>query len=146
MQSSKAIRDSKSVVLPFAVGLSFYSLVGLCIFLWLGKEETHQFLNSYHTPYLDLAFKYITHIGHGFIPVIAFHLLLLVRYSWALVWEFQVCSWAYSFKHLNGLFSLETTVQPCSSMMVDYQALKVLTSCFITVSLLGIQQPHFACV
>lgn len=84
MQSSKAIRDSKSVVLPFAVGLSFYSLVGLCIFLWLGKEETHQFLNSYHTPYLDLAFKYITHIGHGFIPVIAFHLLLLVRYSWAL--------------------------------------------------------------
>jgi membrane-associated phospholipid phosphatase len=84
MQLTKAIKDSKSVALPFAVGLFIYSLAGLSIFLLLGKEETHQFLNSYHTPYLNLAFKYITHIGHGFIPIIAFLLLLLVRYSWAL--------------------------------------------------------------
>ena len=84
MQLTEAIKDSKSIALPFAVGLFIYSLAGLCVFLWLGKEEPHQFLNSYHTPYLDLAFKYVTHLGHGFIPIMAFLLLLLVRYSWAL--------------------------------------------------------------
>jgi len=84
MQLKKAVKDSKSIALPFAVGLFIYSAVGLGLFLSLGKEETHQFLNSYHTAYLDIAFKYLTHVGHGFIPIIAFVLLLLVRYSWAL--------------------------------------------------------------
>ncbi|MGK0383757.1 MAG: membrane-associated phospholipid phosphatase [Bacteroidia bacterium] len=84
MQLRRAIKDSIPIALPFAVGLLVYSLVGLSIFLLLGKQETHQFLNSHHTPYLDLSFKYITHIGHGFIPIIAFFSLLLIRYSWAL--------------------------------------------------------------
>ncbi len=84
MHLKKAIKDSSSIVLPFAVGLFIYSLLGLIIFIWLGKEETHQFLNSYHTAYLDISFKYLTHLGHGFVPVITFLLLILVRYSWAL--------------------------------------------------------------
>lgn len=84
MQFTQAIKDSKSIALPFAVGLFIYTVVGLTIFFQLGKEETHQFLNSYHTPYLDIAFKYITHLGHGVVPIILAVLLLLVRYSWAL--------------------------------------------------------------
>lgn len=84
MQLTKAIIDSKSIALPFTVGLFIYSILGTTVFLVLGKEETHQFLNSYHTPYLDIGFKYLTHIGHGLVPIIAFTLLLLVRYSWAL--------------------------------------------------------------
>lgn len=84
MQLTQAIKDSKTIALPFAVGLFIYTIVGLTIFFLLGKEETHKFLNSYHTPYLDAAFKYLTHLGHGLVPIIAVVLLLLVRYSWAL--------------------------------------------------------------
>lgn len=84
MDLKQAIKDSKDVALPFVVGLSIYSVVALGLFAAMGKEETHSFINSYHTPYLDLAFKYVTHLGHGLVPVGVFVLLLLVRYSWAL--------------------------------------------------------------
>ena len=49
-----------------------------------GKEDTHLLLNSYHSEWLDLFFKYVTHLGDGMIPVFAFLLLLTVRYSWGL--------------------------------------------------------------
>ena len=84
MNLRKALKDAKPVALPFVVGLSVYSILGSIIFFYYGKEGAHQFLNSYHTPYLDLAFKNITHVGHGVVPIILFHLLLLIRYSWAL--------------------------------------------------------------
>ncbi|MCF8459598.1 MAG: phosphatase PAP2 family protein [Flavobacteriales bacterium] len=84
MQIKKAIVESRSIALPFAVGLLFYTIIGSAIYVAFGKEGAHKFLNSYHTPYLDLTFKYLTHVGHGLVPVIAFGLLLLVRYSWAL--------------------------------------------------------------
>lgn len=84
MNIRKAIADSLPVTLPFVVALSVYSFLGACAFFYFGKEGAHQFLNSYHTPYLDLAFKNITHVGHGLVPILIFHLLLLVRYSWAL--------------------------------------------------------------
>lgn len=84
MNLRKAIEDSKSIALPFVVGLSIYSVVGSAIFFYFGKEETHKILNAYHSPYLDLTFKYITHLGNGILPIILFHIFLLVRYSWAL--------------------------------------------------------------
>lgn len=84
MNLKKALTDAKPIALPFVVGLSVYSILGSIVFFQFGKEGAHQFLNSYHTPYLDLAFKNITHIGHGLAPILLFHLLLLVRYSWAL--------------------------------------------------------------
>lgn len=84
MSVTKAIQKAKPIALPFVVGLSAYTIIGSAIFFWLGKEETHRFFNAYHTSYLDLAFKYITHIGHGFVPILVFHILVFVRYSWAL--------------------------------------------------------------
>jgi membrane-associated phospholipid phosphatase len=79
-----AIQKAKPIALPFVVGLSIYTILGSLMYFILGKENAHQFVNSYHTSYLDIAFKYITHIGHGLVPILAFHILLLVRYSWAL--------------------------------------------------------------
>ncbi len=84
MPIRKAIKDAKPIALPFVVGLSIYSLFGTIIFSLYGKEGAHELLNSYHNPYLDVAFTYITHIGHGLIPIALFLLLLLVRYSWAI--------------------------------------------------------------
>lgn len=84
MSTEKALKDAKPTALPFVVGLSIYSIVGAIVFYSLGKEDAHLVLNGYHSPYLDLFFKYVTHVGHGFVPIIVFHLLLFVRYSWAL--------------------------------------------------------------
>lgn len=84
MQLKQAIKSSKYVALPFIAGLSIYSAIGIALFFSMGKEEAHLFINSYHTPLLDLVFKYITHMGHGLVPVGVFAILLLVRYSWAL--------------------------------------------------------------
>ncbi len=84
MDFKQAIKDSKSVALPFLVGLSIYSLIGAGLFLIIGKEGSHAYVNAYHTPYLDLCFKYLTHAGNGLVPLGGFVLLMLVRYSWAL--------------------------------------------------------------
>lgn len=84
MQLKKALFDSKTVALPFIAGLSVYSLAGLVILLLHGKEETHLLLNSFHTRLLDIFFKYVTHLGHGTLPVFAFLILLTFRYSWGL--------------------------------------------------------------
>jgi len=79
-----ALRISRPIILPFLVLLTLYSLAGTALIIWLGKEETHLFLNAGHNIWLDLAFKNITHIGHGAVPLLLFLLLLFVRYSWAL--------------------------------------------------------------
>jgi membrane-associated phospholipid phosphatase len=84
VRSRKSIFRIRTVALPFIAGLSVYSLVGTAILMLFGKEDTHLLLNSYHSEWLDLFFKYVTHLGDGMIPVFAFLLLLTVRYSWGL--------------------------------------------------------------
>lgn len=84
MNLKQAIEDAKPIALPFLVGLIIYTLLGSGIFFWFGKLEAHQFLNAYHTPYLDVFFQYLTHLGHGFVPALAAMFLLSVRYAWAL--------------------------------------------------------------
>lgn len=84
MSVVKALKDAKPTALPFVAGLSVYSILGAFVYFSMGKEGAHSFLNSYHTPYTDLTFKYLTHVGDGLVPIAAFLLLLLVRFSWAL--------------------------------------------------------------
>lgn len=84
MSIVKALKQAKPTALPFVVGLSIYSVLGAIFYFTYGKEEAHLVLNAHHNPYLDLFFQYVTHVGHGFVPIIVFHLLLFVRYSWAL--------------------------------------------------------------
>ncbi len=84
MNLRKALSESKTTALPFVVGLSFYTVVGCTAYLYHGKEEAHLLINAWHSPYADLFFKYLTHLGDGMLPVFLFCLLLLIRYSWAL--------------------------------------------------------------
>lgn len=84
MDLRAAISESKPIALPFVVGLCIYTLIGSGLLLHFGKEETHLLLNSWHTPYVDVFFKYITQVGNGVLPVFIAAILLLVRYSWAL--------------------------------------------------------------
>ena len=84
MDLKKNISDAKPIALPFLVGLSVYSLFGMGMYISFGKAETHIALNAYHNIVLDQFFKNLTHFGHGLIPILAFLVLLFVRYSWAL--------------------------------------------------------------
>ncbi|MBL4587305.1 MAG: phosphatase PAP2 family protein [Flavobacteriales bacterium] len=84
MNFRKAFSQSKPTALPFVVGLSIYTVVGIGVHIYFGKEQAHLLLNSWHSPYVDQFFKYVTHLGNGILPGFIFPILLLVRYSWAL--------------------------------------------------------------
>lgn len=49
-----------------------------------GRHELHLFLNTYHWPITDSFFRYITHFGSGFAPLILAVSLLFVKVKWAL--------------------------------------------------------------
>lgn len=49
-----------------------------------GRLELHLMLNNFHCPFADGFFKYLTHFGSGFGPVILGGLLLFVNVRWAL--------------------------------------------------------------
>ena len=85
MQLKKAFTELKSIALPFVVGLSIYSSLGMLLYATKGKTDTHLLLNSVHFKYGDLFFKYLTEFGNGLVPVMLFAILLMVRFSWALV-------------------------------------------------------------
>jgi membrane-associated phospholipid phosphatase len=76
--------DRTHVTRAFLLGLTAYSLVGLTLFFLHGREGAHVLINQWHHPWGDLFFRYITDTAHGAVPVLAIHLLLFVRYSWAL--------------------------------------------------------------
>lgn len=84
--SGKAFRNQtlNETYKPFLVCLFIYSILGILLYLWLGKTDAHAFINNKHFAYSDQFFKYITHVGDGLVPVGLFLVLLLVRYSWAL--------------------------------------------------------------
>jgi len=84
MQLKKAFTETKSIALPFVVGLCIYSCAGILLYSTKGKTDTHLLLNSMHFNYGDLFFKYLTELGDGLVPVILFIILLMVRFSWAL--------------------------------------------------------------
>jgi len=76
--------DRDRVTRTFLLGLTAYSIIGLALFLLYGREGAHMVVNRWHHPWGDVFFRYITDTAHGAVPLLAVHLLLFVRYSWAL--------------------------------------------------------------
>ncbi|MCV6630573.1 MAG: phosphatase PAP2 family protein [Flavobacteriaceae bacterium] len=81
---------------------------GLLLFLF-GKSESYLMINRFHHPYLDVLFKYITHLGDG-----AWFAILAVLFAWrkrlAVFWYFVGAGVltglvTYLFKHY--LFDFE---------------------------------------
>jgi membrane-associated phospholipid phosphatase len=68
----------------FLLGLTAYSIIGLALFLLHGREGAHMVVNRWHHPWGDVFFRYFTETANGAVPVLVIHLLLFVRYSWAL--------------------------------------------------------------
>jgi len=49
-----------------------------------GRLELHLFLNGFHWPFADSLFKYQTHFGSGYAPVVLAVVLLFIKVRWAL--------------------------------------------------------------
>lgn len=81
---STAAHTYRKVTRTFLVGLTVYSILGLAVFLSKGRDGAHLFINGWHHPIGDTFFRYITDTAHGAVVVIAIHMLVFIRYSWAL--------------------------------------------------------------
>lgn len=64
--------------------LAFLVSIGLVLAL-TDKVEAHLYINQHHTELTDTLFKYITHLGSGWIVLPLCLLLLFVRYNYALM-------------------------------------------------------------
>ncbi|MFT4524627.1 MAG: membrane-associated phospholipid phosphatase [Bacteroidia bacterium] len=49
-----------------------------------GRHDLHLLINGYHWPFADSFFRYLTHFGSGFAPLILAVSLLFVKIRWAL--------------------------------------------------------------
>jgi len=74
----------RAIVLPFVLALSLYSIFGGYIYFSMGKAAAHLWFNAHYHPLADTFFRYFTETANGIIPILAVHVLLFVRYSWAL--------------------------------------------------------------
>lgn len=78
------MQGTGKVIRPFLTGLLLYSLFGLSVRFVLGKADGHLWLNSLNHPWADQFFRFFTETSNGMMPVIAIHVLIFIRYSWAL--------------------------------------------------------------
>jgi len=84
LKTEASSQELRKVLLPFLVGIFLYSILGGLLFFTLGKAEAHLWFNSFHHSWADVFFRYFTETANGIIPLVVVHLLLFVRYSWAL--------------------------------------------------------------
>lgn len=62
----------------------FLLLVGFVI-LSTSKADTHLYINHHHTDFLDGIFKYVTHLGSGWIIIPLGIVLLFIKYNYTLM-------------------------------------------------------------
>jgi membrane-associated phospholipid phosphatase len=86
----KPLEGAKYFILPFIVWL-----IAGGFFLWQEQERSiYRIINNQHTPFKDLIFPYITHIGEGTIIITCLLLLLLIPRlrTWKFVLAMVVCN------------------------------------------------------
>ncbi len=74
------IKREKYILILFAM----IFIIAMGFLLTTGKIESHLILNTYHTPTLDVFFKYFTHIG-GWIPFIVAGIILSFRWRFTTI-------------------------------------------------------------
>jgi len=77
----ETIRKGKT----FIVLLSIFASIGILIIFLFSKEQIHIEINKFHNVFFDFFFKYITHLGSGWLFVLAFFVLLFVRFRFSLI-------------------------------------------------------------
>lgn len=63
----------------------FYILISACLFLpFYEKGQFELMVNKYHTPFMDMFFGGITHLGDGTMVILPILAMLLVKYSYSI--------------------------------------------------------------
>jgi membrane-associated phospholipid phosphatase len=72
--------------IAFLLSVCMALLTGLVV-LYMGKFESFQFINSHHTPLLDIFFKYVTYYGDGvmWVPLVLYCVFFRKKYLIAVV-------------------------------------------------------------
>ncbi len=101
------MRGTGDVIRPFLIGLALYSVFGLSVLFMMGKAEAHLWLNSFHHPWADQFFRFFTETTNGVMPVIAVHVLVFMRFSWALAMGLSAISMGIIVQWLKrGVFNI----------------------------------------
>ena len=74
------LKKNRSFLIPWVLIL----LVAAVLLIIYPKAQLHIFSNQVHTPFLDVFFKYLTHLGDGVLIAVLFLMLLFVKYRYAL--------------------------------------------------------------
>ncbi len=69
----------------FLISYVLILIAGLISVLYYSKEDIHLFFNSFHSPFLDKFFMYITYLGSGITAVILAIFLLFVRLRYSII-------------------------------------------------------------
>ncbi len=76
MKMAKLWKENKAFLIPYG-----FAFVATSFFLITKDKETiHLAINNHHSPLGDLLFKYITHLGDGFVTLLAVIILLFFTY------------------------------------------------------------------
>lgn len=78
----KAIFKTNALfLLPYFIFL----VLGLILLALNTKAELHLGFNTFHAPFFDTFFYYITYLGDGLVALLAFIILLAIKYKYALI-------------------------------------------------------------
>jgi membrane-associated phospholipid phosphatase len=77
----KFIRENAFVLAFFL----FFWLAGLLLVMMFPKESIHLEINSWHTAWFDIFFKYITHLGSGWMILLMAFLFLFVKVRYTII-------------------------------------------------------------
>lgn len=73
--------SNKIFIIPYFIVFT----TTIIILIIYKKVDIHLFINTYHSSFFDIFFKYWTHLGDGFFSVIVIVFFLFVRYKWAII-------------------------------------------------------------
>lgn len=86
MTFSKIVKENKSFFIPVLIFIG----TGIVFLSLNSKDDIHLWINHHYSPFFDIFFKYLTHLGDGWIFPLGIIILAFVKWRYAL--GLLVCS------------------------------------------------------
>lgn len=75
------LKENRFFYIPFLIFLA----AGIPLVLSIPKLQLHLYTNQFHHELLDYFFRYITHLGGGFLLLFAGLVFLFIRFRWGII-------------------------------------------------------------
>ena len=69
----------------FLYSYFIFLIIGITVLLIFPKADIHIAINQFHNKFFDVFFSWITHLGSGWMILVLFLILLLIKYQYAWV-------------------------------------------------------------